>query len=208
MFKKETRDYVLNFADEEVGGKTYKKVTYSSRSWHVVDDAETRRLCQKCSTVNLCAAWPEPVNAVDFPTNCIRGTLVGDQSTTQSPCPTLRTCMRWKSWMTWASTRISYHTHSRPKALSKFYRPQTTLAEPTTYPTLSADSIAYDRDGNAFDESLLSNGEKLLLTEMASGIKAVKQELGGDISGPNPVSLVRIPIPQCNVSGCSTASTG
>ena len=84
------------------------------------------------------------------------------------------------------------------KALSKFYKPQPTVAESPTYPTLPPESVAYDRDGNAFDESLLSTGEKLLLTEMASGIKGVKHEVGGDINGPNP-SPRSIPISQCNV---------
>ena len=117
VFKKESRNYVLKFDEVE------KKVTSSSRSWHVIDDVETLKLCPKCSTINLCASWPMSSTIHDFPTNYTKGILTGELGYNKITVPNVAYLNTLETLENMGVNEqfISYTLAS--KALGKFYKP-------------------------------------------------------------------------------------
>ena len=75
VFKTEFRGYTL---EEALDGKALSE---TSRSWSMIDEAETAKLCPKCATDKLCVSWDySSASAEEWPTSCNKGTRAGDAS--------------------------------------------------------------------------------------------------------------------------------
>eukprot|EP00943_MAST-04B_sp_MAST-4B-sp1_P002502 g2502.t1 len=182
VFRKEKRDYVLKFDKERSTN------TYSSRSWHVIDDEETSKLCAECSTINLCASWPEPSNVYDFPTNCTKGTLVGELEYNKVTVPNVAYLQTLEVLEDLGVNEHFILYTLASKALNKFYKSSPPVTVPSATSSLPSPSIEYDYYGNPFDQLLFADGEKLLLAEIGNSIKTMRQIYYSDINSQNPTN--------------------
>ena len=73
VFKSESRGYTLERSEDG------ESTSGTSRSWRLLDEAATKKLCPKCATDKLCVAWDySKASSTKWPTSCTKGTRAGD----------------------------------------------------------------------------------------------------------------------------------
>ncbi len=71
VFTTETRSYTMTHH------KSRDTVERTDRSFKLIDDAATKKLCPKCATDRLCASWPKATRT-KTPTQCVYGKIAHD----------------------------------------------------------------------------------------------------------------------------------